>query len=94
MTELQRLLQDLEKDTPDAALRLRYCLHRPIGLNLGGETPEEIALAIVAEIQAVAAGRLAGFMRESPPPIHRTLHRVGEESQTTDSVAALCSVSA
>ncbi|EHQ90877.1 XdhC family protein [Desulfosporosinus youngiae] len=32
-------------------------IHSPIGLNLGGETPEEIALAILAEIQAVKYGR-------------------------------------
>lgn len=32
-------------------------VHTPIGLNLGGETPEEIALAIVAEILAVRYGR-------------------------------------
>jgi len=28
-------------------------VYTPIGLDLGGETPEEIALAIMAEIQAV-----------------------------------------
>ncbi|HEU5217657.1 MAG TPA: XdhC family protein, partial [Gemmatimonadales bacterium] len=28
-------------------------LHGPIGLNLGGRTPEEIALSIMAEITAV-----------------------------------------
>ena len=39
--------------------RLLHRLHSPIGLALGGETPEEIALAIVAEIQAVKNGRQA-----------------------------------
>lgn len=34
-------------------------IHTPIGLNLGGETPEEIALAILAEIQAVKYARSA-----------------------------------
>ncbi len=32
-------------------------LHGPIGLDLGGRTPEEIALAIMAEITAVRYGR-------------------------------------
>ncbi len=32
-------------------------LHGPIGLDIGAKTPEAIALAIVAEIQAVIAGR-------------------------------------
>jgi xanthine dehydrogenase accessory factor len=33
-------------------------LHAPIGLPLGGRTPEAVALAIVAEIQAFLADRL------------------------------------
>jgi xanthine dehydrogenase accessory factor len=33
-------------------------LHAPIGLPLGGRTPEAVALAIVAEIQAFLAGGL------------------------------------
>ncbi|WP_019949652.1 XdhC family protein [Hymenobacter aerophilus] len=70
----ERLLQDLVKDVPDAAGRLQSRLHSPIGLNLGAETPEEIALSIVAEIQAVLTGRPAGFLRNSPHPIHPTLH--------------------
>ncbi len=32
-------------------------LHGPIGINLGGQTPEEIALAVMAEIVAVRNGR-------------------------------------
>lgn len=32
-------------------------IHAPIGLNIGGEKPEEIALSIMAEIQAVGYGK-------------------------------------
>jgi xanthine/CO dehydrogenase XdhC/CoxF family maturation factor len=39
-------------------------LHAPIGLDIGATTPESIALAIVAEIQAVLANRAGGFLRE------------------------------
>ena len=38
-------------------------IHTPIGLDLGGETPEEIALAVVAEILAVKNGRTGGFLK-------------------------------
>lgn len=38
-------------------------IHSPIGLNLGGETPEEIALAILAEIQAVKYRQNAEILR-------------------------------
>jgi xanthine dehydrogenase accessory factor len=34
------------------------------------ETPEEIALAIVAEVQAVRAGRRAAPLRERPGALH------------------------
>jgi xanthine/CO dehydrogenase XdhC/CoxF family maturation factor len=45
-------------------------LHSPAGVDIGAETPEEIALSIVAEIGAVCAGRRAGFLRDRGAPIH------------------------
>src|ERR1017187_8776069 len=39
------------------AARLRTRLHSPVGLDLGADSPEAIALAIVAEIQGILAGR-------------------------------------
>jgi xanthine dehydrogenase accessory factor len=32
-------------------------IHTPIGLDLGGKAPEDIALSIMAEVQAVRNGR-------------------------------------
>jgi xanthine dehydrogenase accessory factor len=45
-------------------------LHSPVGVDIGAETPEEIALSVVAEIRAVFAGRRAGFLRDRDAPIH------------------------
>lgn len=42
-------------------------LHSPCGLDLGGRTPQEIALSIVAQIVAVERGRDGGPMRLSRP---------------------------
>ena len=46
-------------------------LHSPAGLDIGSESPEEIALAIVAEIQGVLMGRKGGRLRDRKEPIHQ-----------------------
>jgi xanthine/CO dehydrogenase XdhC/CoxF family maturation factor len=45
-------------------------LHAPVGLDLGGHHPATIALAIIAEIQAVLAGASGGFLRDKSGTIH------------------------
>ncbi len=45
-------------------------LYNPIGLDIGSSTPEEIALAILAEIRAHFSGRNGRFLREKVGTIH------------------------
>ena len=47
-------------------------VHAPVGLNIGAETPEEIALAIIAEVKTTLANRDGGFLRERNKPIHNS----------------------
>jgi xanthine/CO dehydrogenase XdhC/CoxF family maturation factor len=47
-------------------------LYAPVGLDIGAETPEEIALAIVSECAAALAGRAPRSLREREGPIHET----------------------
>ena len=45
-------------------------VHAPAGLDIGSETPEEIALAIAAEIMAVINKRDGGRLRDNEGAIH------------------------
>lgn len=51
----------------DKAARLSGRLYGPIGLDIGARSPEGIALAIVAEIHAVMAGRDGGSFSKVAP---------------------------
>lgn len=53
-----------EQGVSEEALRR---VHGPIGLDLGGKSPAEIALAIMAEVVAVRFGRV--LVRASTPPV-------------------------
>ena len=67
----ERLLADLEADADKILARL----HAPVGLALGGRSPESIALAIVAEIHAfVHAG--AARVHGADVPVHTTASAV------------------
>jgi xanthine dehydrogenase accessory factor len=46
-------------------------LHSPAGLDIGSETAEEIAVAIIAEVQAALMGRRGGPLRDRAEPIHK-----------------------
>lgn len=63
----EKLLGEIEEDFTENQLEK---LHAPIGLDIGAETPEEIALAIVAEIKTVLADRSGGFLRERQGSIY------------------------
>jgi len=69
-SKLQTLLQNLEKEGFKPTKEQLAKLHAPIGLDIGAETPEEIAFSIISEIKAVLEGRSGGFLKERNGPIH------------------------
>lgn len=53
----ERLIAEVAEQTGLSAAQCLSRLHSPVGLDLGGHAPAAIALSIVAELQAVLAGR-------------------------------------
>jgi len=66
----RRMLDELADDGIPVTGEQRARLYGPTGLDIGTETPEEIALAAVAEIQAALHRRTGGFLRDRSGPIH------------------------
>jgi xanthine/CO dehydrogenase XdhC/CoxF family maturation factor len=50
------MIEELSAEGIDANKELSN-VYSPVGLDIGAETPEEIALSIMAEIQAVLSGK-------------------------------------
>ncbi len=65
-----RILQDLTDQGASLSEADRARLHSPTGLDLGGDTPAEVALSILAEIQSVLALRDARPLRQRERAIH------------------------
>ena len=65
-----KMLQELRNSGFEAGENLAHRIHNPVGLDIGAENSEQIALAILAEIQAVISGRPGGLLREKKGPIH------------------------
>ena len=70
----RRTLELMGARLPSGEDTLPSNVHAPVGLDLGAESPDEIALAIVAEITAVTAGRDGGPLRDRHGPIHDRGH--------------------
>tara|TARA_Y100000782_G_scaffold104947_1_gene124476 strand:- start:8465 stop:9619 length:1155 start_codon:yes stop_codon:yes gene_type:complete len=59
----ERLLAGVQRPLPAQ-------LHYPVGLDLGGDTPQSVALAVLAEITAVAHQRQGGKLQQRRTAIH------------------------
>jgi len=65
-----RLAAALAEDGIELDERDRDRLYAPVGLDLGGASPAQVAHSVVAEVLAVGNDRTGGHLRASDGPIH------------------------
>lgn len=78
-TKLNRMIDDLAAEGFNVAPQHLERIHGPVGLDIGAETSEEIALSIVSEIKAVLEGRKGNSLRYKTDKIHNAVHGDGDK---------------
>jgi xanthine/CO dehydrogenase XdhC/CoxF family maturation factor len=68
--KLSRMLDELREEGLNLSSEQLSVIHSPVGLNIGAETSEEIALSILAEIKSVLSKRQANSLKENSEVIH------------------------
>ncbi|MHC5677037.1 XdhC family protein [Nostoc sp.] len=76
----ERFLEDLHLQGIVYTTEQLKRLHGPIGIDIGADTPEGIAIAIIAEIQAVLTNRSGSFLRNRHQPIHQSYETIQQFS--------------
>ena len=66
----EKLFHELLERCPDTSLEFIESVYGPAGLELGAETPQEIALSVLSEIVAKVNGKNAVSLREKMGSIH------------------------
>jgi xanthine/CO dehydrogenase XdhC/CoxF family maturation factor len=75
----ERMLNELRDEGLTFTEQQLSVLHSPVGLDIGAETSEEIALSVLAEIKALFAGRDVQSLRTIKEVIHPRSSTVIEE---------------
>jgi xanthine/CO dehydrogenase XdhC/CoxF family maturation factor len=71
MKRFDKMLDEYEKEDIKLSHSDTQRIHSPIGIDLGAETPDEIALSIIGEVQAKFSNRSGGFLKYRQGPIHQ-----------------------
>lgn len=68
--KLERMLAEVEDGGTKISKEQLNNIYGPVGLDIGSESSEEIALSIVSEIKAVLSSRKGYSLKYKPVPIH------------------------
>jgi xanthine/CO dehydrogenase XdhC/CoxF family maturation factor len=79
--KLDRMLTEWEEEGLRFTSEQLSVIHSPVGLNIGAETAEEIALSILAEIKAVLSGKQGQFLKTDDNTIHARQATLIEEKR-------------
>ncbi|MBW8199441.1 XdhC family protein [Flagellimonas abyssi] len=72
LKKYERMLNELADDCIEVSKDDLNKIHAPVGLEIGAETPAEIGLSVLAEIQSVLKNKNARPLKQKTEPIHDT----------------------
>jgi xanthine/CO dehydrogenase XdhC/CoxF family maturation factor len=78
--KLEKMLDELREQQVRFSASQISKLYGPVGLNIGAETPEEIALSIVAEIKTILAGATGVSLSKLDQPIHERISSLSQHA--------------
>ncbi|MDB5088374.1 MAG: alanine dehydrogenase [Mucilaginibacter sp.] len=83
---LQRMLDELQEEGMEITSGQLESIYGPAGIDIGSENSDEIALSIIAEIQAVLSKRTVNSLRDKTAVHKRHAEQVIQQSIQTDKI--------
>ncbi len=68
--KLEKMIENLHNEGIVLTKEELEKIFGPMGLSIGAEAPEQIALSVISEIQTVISGEKGGFLKDKSGPIH------------------------